>query len=251
MEIPSVFCWTKMGTEAGQPLETILARKEAERELGAGVFFWGIGNALGPSLWRFIASASRPMVFFTLIKSKPKQIDVTPKRVVAWRSFVDRGGIKHPMPDHVFVTSRAAEHAHKCRSHFALVCFKRTPLLDGEGWGSICIHTLTNLGTASKVAFSQVTAVVQAKPGARRPRQAYDVLFAAELAPPYYVKLVDAVDVPPTILSEINNMRNTSGFEARQWREYLEERCAFRRPAASGQSRSAGLPKQAALPFVD
>ena len=30
--LPDVFCWTKMGTEAGQSLENIIARKEAERD---------------------------------------------------------------------------------------------------------------------------------------------------------------------------------------------------------------------------
>jgi 4-aminobutyrate aminotransferase-like enzyme len=47
--VPDIFCWTKMGTEAGQTLGTILRRKELERQAGSGIFAWGIGNSLGAS----------------------------------------------------------------------------------------------------------------------------------------------------------------------------------------------------------
>jgi hypothetical protein len=235
METPAIFCWTKMGTEAGQPLETILARKEAERELGFGTFFWGIGNALGSKLWHFVASVPKPMVFFTLIKSKPKQIDVSPKRVVAWRAFVDREGIKHPMPDHVFVTSRASDRTFSRGSHFALVCRKDSPLSSGESCGSICIHSLMNFSATTKVAFSQVTAIVSTTRSTTPLDHNYSVLFAAELVHPYYVKLVDPVDVPPGVLAEINRLRDYVGFGAARWARFLKAKCAFRATDGSGQ----------------
>lgn len=39
-------CWSKVQAESGQTLNAIVARKEKERLAGAGVFFWGVGNAL-------------------------------------------------------------------------------------------------------------------------------------------------------------------------------------------------------------
>ena len=42
---PEYLCWTRMQVEAGQALESIIARKEIERRAGGGLFFWGVGNA--------------------------------------------------------------------------------------------------------------------------------------------------------------------------------------------------------------
>jgi hypothetical protein len=46
MNLPETFCWTRYGTESGSPIEAIILRKELERQV-AGVFCWGVGNALG------------------------------------------------------------------------------------------------------------------------------------------------------------------------------------------------------------
>src|SRR5689334_16901759 len=35
--LPLLFCWTRFGTEAGEPIEAILERKEREREATGGV----------------------------------------------------------------------------------------------------------------------------------------------------------------------------------------------------------------------
>ena len=50
MDLPRFFCWTRFGTEAGQPIEQILERKEQERIVNNGLFLWGIGNSLTPSM---------------------------------------------------------------------------------------------------------------------------------------------------------------------------------------------------------
>ena len=50
-ELPTIFCWTRFGGEAGEPIEQILFRKEQERLANGGVFLWGIGNAVGPSIY--------------------------------------------------------------------------------------------------------------------------------------------------------------------------------------------------------
>jgi hypothetical protein len=40
------FVWSLMGPDAGQPLDEIIIRKEAERRTG-GEFWWGTGTPLG------------------------------------------------------------------------------------------------------------------------------------------------------------------------------------------------------------
>jgi hypothetical protein len=251
--MPSVFCWSKMGTEAGQSLEAILARKDAERALGGGVFFWGIGNALGPKLWKFIGSVTNPMVFFTPMRSKPKEIDVSPKRVVAWREFIDREGKSYPIPKHVFVTSRASEEENADRAHFALVCRKASSIFDQESWGSIASQNLRNFGASTNVAFSQVTAIVQRIGLDQCPERRYEVNFAAELVSPYFVRLADPVEVPREVLREINSLGNREEIDAERWRDYLERRCSFRSGSASDQSqrfRLGSIPRQQSLPIA-
>jgi hypothetical protein len=44
--LPEAFVWTRFGTEAGQTIDRILARKEAERIANGGLFLWGIGNSV-------------------------------------------------------------------------------------------------------------------------------------------------------------------------------------------------------------
>src|SRR5665647_1443535 len=92
--IPPVFCWTKMGTEAGQPLEDILRRKELERRVGGGLFAWGIGNSLGvnPMLAQQEMQRNDVDVLFTPMRSAAKQIDVAPGQVLLWLDCIDEAG---------------------------------------------------------------------------------------------------------------------------------------------------------------
>ena len=39
--LPSHFVWTRYGTESGESMGAILARKERERIAAAGCFLWG------------------------------------------------------------------------------------------------------------------------------------------------------------------------------------------------------------------
>jgi hypothetical protein len=41
----SHFVWTRVGSNAGEEIQSITARKEAEREAGGGEFWWGVGAA--------------------------------------------------------------------------------------------------------------------------------------------------------------------------------------------------------------
>jgi hypothetical protein len=61
-ELPEAFCWTKYGAEAGEAASSILRRKELERLATGGIFLWGIGNAIGPSLEQLLGQACEPKV---------------------------------------------------------------------------------------------------------------------------------------------------------------------------------------------
>jgi|SRR5580693_804078 hypothetical protein len=86
---PTVFCWTKMQAEAGQPLAHILRRKDLERSAGDGVFFWGIGNSLGTRILDLLGASGCPVVVFSTMRSKPKSEDASPDSVLRWTGYLD------------------------------------------------------------------------------------------------------------------------------------------------------------------
>ena len=96
--VPDLFCWTKMGVEAGQTLESIIRRKELERLAGDGVFVWGIGNSLGGCVREVGAPNKTIPVLFSPIQSKPRPVDVKPSNIIIWLSFMDESGRVHPLP---------------------------------------------------------------------------------------------------------------------------------------------------------
>lgn len=238
-DVPEVFCWTKMGAEAGQPLDVIISRKETERELGDGIFFWGIGTPLGQSIWRFIDSVSGPFVLFSPMKAKPKQIDSSPENVFVWTAYLDRSGIKHAMPEHVFVTSRGLSNGLAKEQHYALVC-RKYGSLRGDEWPSVDWAKLKNYERDSKLGFSQVTAVVECKNSVKATSNNYDVLFGAELVEPYYVTLVDPVELPKNTLDNINAFWTNNRCSAIQQHEWLRSEIAGCYSLAGPGSRKDG-----------
>ena len=107
-ELPPAFCWTKMGTESGEELLAIIRRKEWERQLGGGYFFWGVGQSLGENAKVAARDTTSLRAFFSPMPSKPKVIDVAPSRVVLWNAWVDAQGQIRQLPTYCFVTSRAS-----------------------------------------------------------------------------------------------------------------------------------------------
>ena len=101
------FCWSKMGTEAGQTLEDIIHRKEIERIANLGIFTWGIGNSLGDAVDLLAGKYNNPMAVFTPMKSKAKQIDITPGEIFLWNGYYDKNGTIRNLPQYSFLTSRA------------------------------------------------------------------------------------------------------------------------------------------------
>jgi hypothetical protein len=195
MPIPDCFCWTRFGTEAGEPIRHILERKEAERVANAGVFVWGIGNAVGPSIRELVRRSPTPEVLFSPIKSPAKLQDVSPPAVVAWTSGETLDGETFYLPEHSLVTSRYDPAAPRT-GHYALVCFSRVPIAPSQPEGKIVFGALRNLRTGRRIGASQVTAVVEQHQTTSKEVLTYDVAIRADLVYPYFVRLEQPVVLP-------------------------------------------------------
>jgi hypothetical protein len=189
MSLPDFFCWTRFGTEAGQSIELIFARKEQERIANAGVFFWGIGNAIGPSLLELLRRSTSPEAVFSPIQSAPRREDAMPSSVVAWTQAETLAGQEYRLPEHSLITSRFDPLKPKIR-HYALVCYSETQISIGLPSEQVRFGELRNLLTNRPLGSSQVTAVVHKTTDTSHLKSTpYDVAFRAQLAPPYFVLL--------------------------------------------------------------
>lgn len=159
-EIPEIFCWTKMGTEAGQSLGAILRRKELERQAGNGMFAWGIGNSLGTSaeLAKKFSPSRDVNVLFTPMKSSPKNTDENPPNLLLWLAYLQRDGRVEDLPGHVLVTSRGGGGK---RAHYALLCRSDATITDQVDGGTFDAVYATNLVSSNPVGASQVTSIVR------------------------------------------------------------------------------------------
>src|SRR5437868_7093625 len=187
MPLPNCFCWTRFGTEAGQAAHQILLRKEQERAANNGVFFWGIGNAIGPSMLELLRHTGSPEVIFSPIRSAPRRIDVRPSSIAAWTRARTLDGTEFALPKFSLITSRFDPLNPQSR-HYALVCYKDSQITLGAEKEKIQFGQLRNLVTGRPIGASQVTAVVHRSP-AGFPKALYEISFRAQLAPPYFIYL--------------------------------------------------------------
>jgi hypothetical protein len=192
--VPDLFCWTRFGGEAGEPVEQILVRKEAERASNGGTFLWGIGNALGPSIFELIRRTNNPQVIFSPIKGSPRPRDISPPAVVRWTEAKSLDGSHFLIPSNSRVTSRYDPAAPK-QCHFALVCHSAKSLLPLQRDRKIGFRQLRNLRTGRPVGASQVSAVVELTSDAVDDHTLiYEVAILATLAYPYFLRLTRAED---------------------------------------------------------
>jgi hypothetical protein len=186
--VPVEFVWTKFGTESGEPIEQIFARKEKERCANGGTFLWGIGNNVGPSI-RALASGRPPEVLFSPIASPARQCDQSPAVIARWTAAETLEGDFFEIPRGSIVTSRWGDNK---RQHFALVCYSETPLGPITENHFIHAQSLRNLVSGRQVGSSQVTSVVE-RIGGKGIGRSYPVAMRIALAAPYFVRLLNPV----------------------------------------------------------
>ena len=181
------FVWSRFGTEAGEEFDAILARKERERSLDGGIFYWGIGNSVGRAV-DLLSRVCAPQVVFSPIASRARNEDVSPASIVRWTHAEDwlRFGVE--MPAHAVVTSRGDR-----ACHYALVCQSSLPLR-ADGHQRVHVDGFTNFESGSPVGASQTTAVV--RNANLQSGRSYRVALRVELVPPYFVRLLDPEVVP-------------------------------------------------------
>ena len=120
---PHQFCWTKFGAEAGEEPDEILSRKEEERVANGGLFLWGIGNSIRPSLLALLDATPQPTVLFTPMLAPPAAQDRAPDNIGLWRSATGLDGQPFEIPVGSRVTS-GLRGGKLPTHHYALVCHR-------------------------------------------------------------------------------------------------------------------------------
>lgn len=197
MALPELFCWSRFGTEAGQDIGHILERKEQERIGNEGVFLWGIGNAIGPSVTELLRRTGQPEALFSPIKSPPRAVDSRPAAVAVWAAAETLSGDSFDLPATSLVTSRYDPQAPKA-VHYALVCSSDERLAISSCGEKIAFSALRNLLTGRPLGSSQVTAVVAHDPhtDSEVSNAVYEVAIRARLTYPYLLRLRNPVLLP-------------------------------------------------------
>lgn len=191
----TAFCWTKYGTESGEPALEIFARKELERDRNGGVFLWGIGTSIRPSLLDLLSEDSQPNVVFSPMKSKAAVRDARPTDTALWTSAIGLDGCVYKIPEWSLVTSAVRAGA-KLRRHYALVCQSALPIDEPAMGGELRLHELRNLSNNTRIGSSQVTCVVRRTSRSCPSGPTYSVALVVQLTPPFFVELRDPCIVP-------------------------------------------------------
>jgi hypothetical protein len=221
IEIPELFCWTKVGAESGEGLEALLRRKELERQAGQGTFYWGVGNSVGPAVTELAIDGRHPAVMFSQMRpASPAKAQAEPGALLLWRSCLDRWGKVHALPEHVLITSRApADPGSQPRPHYALVCHTDEPL-SAQAKGVMRFNELINYSTGRPLGYSHVTTLVKRRTAGAPPGgPEYPVLMVAALQPPYIVELQDPLPLPPEVGMSLG--KTAAGLDASGWREFV------------------------------
>ncbi|HSX93632.1 MAG TPA: hypothetical protein VLG41_11955 [Hydrogenophaga sp.] len=201
MPLPDYFVWTRYGTESGEAVESILARKEQERQTSGGIFLWGIGNSVAPSVRKLLTrlKGRDPYVVFSPMLAPPRAVDVAPAEVVVWQSARGIDEQEWEMPAGTLVTSRGWSAGVSKSRHYALVCHRKEALRVNDSGDRFAIADLANFASGNPVGHSQVTAVVHRI--GRSTDGPYFAAAIATLAYPYVVELSDPVKVDPATMA--------------------------------------------------
>jgi hypothetical protein len=187
-----IICWSRMQAESGQQLHEIVWRKELEREANGGIFCWGVGNAPNRCTANLARNGVEVDAVFSVMKSRPKFLDVAPSLTLIWRKFIDYDGRERPLPPGSLVTSKGETRGAVKRSHFALLCKSDSRLVLGD-FGSFDPDAYRNLGEiGGAIGNSQVTALLR-RTANERANGAYRVNLRATLFGSYWAKLADPI----------------------------------------------------------
>jgi hypothetical protein len=213
--IPPTFCWSRIGSETGEDLATLILRKEWERRLGGGRFLWGIGQSLGSSAQVAALRTGSLLALFSPAASRPRVSERKREDALVWNAWVDSTGQVRQLPPHAFVTSRTNLPSGRAREqHYALVCASPTELSIGSSL-KVYAERLRSVGTGKAPCASRATAVVdRVEAVGEAAGKAWPIALAVELEAPYFVRLAQPVLVKARDLAAIHDAARNGDFEA-------------------------------------
>lgn len=234
--LPPTFCWSRIGSETGEDLATLILRKEWERRLGGGRFLLGISQSLGSSAQVAALRTGSLLALFSPAASRPRAAERKREDALVWNAWVDASGQVRQLPLHVFVTSRATFPSGRAREHhYALVCSSPTELSIGSSL-KVSPERLRSVNTGKAPCASQATVVVdRVVERAGEPPAAgkhYPITLAVELEAPYFVRLTQPTRVRARDLAPIHEAARDGDFET-----YTELTKHLRSQSATQQSR--------------
>jgi hypothetical protein len=169
-----------MGQDAGQPLDEIIIRKEAERRTG-DEFWWGVGTPLGDRVESvaILNGGTLPALFSAAGTQKPAPNQNT----YVWNGWHSiRKGRHGSIPKHVLVLGGNPD-----RSYYALVCRCDTELVLGDHGAFDPAQCLT-LAKGVPPGVSQRAALLKGQ--VKHPHGPYRISFNAHLVGPWFVRLM-------------------------------------------------------------
>lgn len=215
--LPPTFCWSRIATESGEDLATIVLRKEWERRMGGGRFLWGISQPLGSSAQVAALRTGSLLALFSPMSGKPRAASKRCEDALLWNAWIDAAGQVRQLPPHAFVTSSAVMPSGETRErYYALVCSSPAELSIGC---ALRVHPerLRSVSTGKTLGAAQGTAVVDCT-GRSEERDAhgksYPVALAVELEAPYVVRLTQPSVVKAADLAQVRRAAREGDFDA-------------------------------------
>jgi hypothetical protein len=186
----SVFVWTKIGTEAGESVTDIIARKGSEQAAGRGIFWWGVGTSLGPAVRdeALRAGGTIPVLFCEML-GRPQPHDVSPSSTIRWVKWRNWNGSEFDVPSFVQITSRGEDRKGRRKDkHYALVCHSPNKIGISQPGELFDPRNCRTLG--GKVpGDSQNTALLAGDFARSHPNGRYRIAFVATLVSPWQATL--------------------------------------------------------------
>ncbi|MDN7969834.1 hypothetical protein QZM91_20005 [Burkholderia multivorans] len=212
--LPPTFCWTKIGTESGDELPTVVLRKEWERRLGGGRFLWGINQPLGSSAQVAAHRTGSLLALFSPVASRSRSGERKREDALLWNAWIDASGQVRQLPPHAFIASRATLPSGRRREqHYALVCMSSTALTVGTQLRVFPEH-LRSVSTGKPLGAAQGAAVVDCVGRAKEQAgKSYPLALSVELEAPYFVRLAQPSVLKARDLAEVNKATRAGDFE--------------------------------------
>jgi hypothetical protein len=202
MTWPNVFCWSKVGPEAGLTLSQIVRWKEFQRALTNGIFYWGVGGIPGREKQSaFFASTQAPRVLFSEQLSEARDDYQNPSSTVLWTHYVDGNGSEAPLPPCAAVTSKAG-----ASRHFAIVGRLDAPIRIADV--PFDIGLFRNFLGRPNIAYQQPAPIIEVNPSGQ-PKKLYRRGFWADLAKPCFVSLTRGTELTSAENNEIRALMSS------------------------------------------